>query len=69
MKVITVTSSVISKMAWANDVLIVVFENGSTYVYVNVPYVVYQAILESGSRGRAFNALVKGTFEGVKLTD
>ncbi len=69
MKVITVTSSVIFKMAYANDVLIVVFENGSVYAYENVPYVVFQAILESGSRGRAFNTLVKGTFEGVKLTD
>lgn len=60
----TVDSTAIDELGY-NDVtqtLLVTFINGDTYTYFGVPRGVYEWLLEAGSVGQMFNAVVKGNY-------
>ena len=54
-----IDSSMISRMAWEDDTLDVVFNSGTLYRYEGVKRSVFTAITGAESVGKAFNALVK----------
>ncbi len=64
MEWIQVVSSNIAAIAYASDteVLSVNFLNGSTYEYYGVPQIVFDEFLTADSKGRYFNANIKGVF-------
>lgn len=49
-----VTSSLIESVAYENGILTVYFNNGSIYVYVNVPENIVNDLLNAESKGRYF---------------
>ena len=60
MKMTPVSSSMISRMGWADSVLEVEFRKGNRKVrYQQVPEEVYQEIMDAPSIGKAFISLVK----------
>lgn len=65
MSMIRVTSSTISEIGYFSDsqVLRVKFKNGAIYEYQEVPYDVYQTVIEAESVGKAINSEVKGVYQ------
>lgn len=63
-----VQSSTIEEIGYnAKDLIMtVVFKNGATYDYQEVPSHVYEAVMESESVGKALNSEVKGNYEFIK---
>ena len=49
------------------DKLRVVFKGGGEYEYADVPRSVYESLLNAESKGKFFNANVKGSFKHTKL--
>jgi len=65
---ITVESSVISN-AWykpSQGMLVVDYENGSSYEYINVPYFVFEGLRSADSKGKFINTHIKTRFEFKK---
>lgn len=60
-----VVSSNISSIGYDPDtqVLEVEFLNGGVYEYFDVPPDIHQTLMDSGSKGRALNEFVKGTYD------
>jgi len=46
----------------ANNRLHVIFTSGETYLYSDVPFVVYQALLAADSKGAFFNANIPNIY-------
>lgn len=66
---ITVSSSQISEIGYdePNQDLYVTFKNGTTYKYFNVPFGIYQLLLNATSVGKTLNEVVKGKYDSIKL--
>lgn len=65
----TPTSSNIARIIYNDDNgdLDVEFRSGKTYRYHNVPYEVWNFLIEAPSVGRAFNSDVKGKFKEEQI--
>lgn len=61
---VLVESSMIHSVRYdpAERLLEVVFQNGGSYQFVNVPPEVYEHLLESRSKGRYFLAHIRGAY-------
>jgi len=66
---IAVSSSQISEIGYdePNQDLYVTFKNGTTYKYFNVPFGVYQLLLNATSIGKTLNEIVKGRYSSTKV--
>lgn len=64
-----VSSSQISYIGYEDDdmSLIVVFTNGSTYRYDNVPREVFDDLKSASSVGKYFNANIKNSYSNSKI--
>lgn len=56
---ITVESSNVNAVAYADGELFVEYRGGGTYVYATVPEHVFEALRQSDSTGRFMNAEIK----------
>ena len=65
---ITVNSSVIKNVWYKPSLasLVVDYNNGSSYEYLNVPYFVFEGIRSAESKGRFINKHIKTRFEFKK---
>jgi len=70
-EVTSLNSSNISKLSFISDdgesFLIVTFNNGSVYKYLNVSLEAILTVLRSTSVGSAFNQIIKNHYEVVKI--
>lgn len=57
----SVESSVISAVGYSN-VLEIQFESGRVYQYYDVPKDIYEGMLNAESKGRYFNANIRGKY-------
>ena len=53
---------------YAFNRLTVRFTNGNVYEYLEVPHSVFGQLMASESIGQAYNALVRGVYECVKIS-
>jgi hypothetical protein len=62
-------SSNIAQISWESkrEQLIVLFHNGSQYLYDGVPKKLAEEVATAESVGKAFNQLIKPRYEGVKI--
>ena len=62
---ITVQSSVIKNVWYKPSLasLVVDYQNGSSYEYLDVPYFVFEGFRSAESKGRFINKHIKTTFE------
>lgn len=70
MEMQVVSSSNIAAIGYDSDTneLVVEFNNGGVYKYLDVPFETYQELMDAESHGVYFNANIrKGGFEYVKL--
>lgn len=63
-----VLSSNIRKVGYENGDLIVEYLSGTKYRYKKVPKNLYEAMLESDSKGRFMNNSIKGKFDYEKIS-
>lgn len=63
-----VLSSNIRKVGYENGDLIVEYLSGTKYRYKKVPKNLYEAMLESDSKGRFMNYSIKGKFDYEKIS-
>ena len=63
-----VLSSNIRKVGYNGGDLIVEYSSGNKYRYKKVPREMYEAMLESDSKGRFMNNSIKGKFEYEKMS-
>lgn len=63
-----VLSSNVRKIGYHEGDLIVEYLSGAKYRYKNVPKKLYDAMLESDSKGRFMNNSIKGKFEFEKMS-
>ena len=63
-----VLSSNIRKVGYDEGDLIVEYLSGTKYRYKKVPREIYEAMLESDSKGRFMNNSIKGKFEYEKIS-
>lgn len=63
-----VLSSNIRKIGYDSGDLIVEYLSGTKYRYKKVPKKLYEAMLESDSKGRFMNNSIKGKFEYEKIS-
>jgi hypothetical protein len=61
---IALDSSSLQSVAYVPEAatLEIAFRNGSIYRYFGVPFSIYQALLEAGSKGRCFIATIRTSF-------
>lgn len=48
------------------EVLTIVFQNGDTYTYDNVPQEIYETLIHTPAPGDYFRQIIKPNFEGEK---
>lgn len=63
-----VLSSNIRKVGYDEGNLIVEYLSGTKYRYKKVPREIYEAMLESDSKGRFMNNSIKGKYEYEKIS-
>lgn len=63
-----VQSSNIRKVGYDEGDLIVEYLSGTKYRYKKVPRKIYEAMLESDSKGRFMNNSIKGKYEYEKIS-
>lgn len=63
-----VLSSNIRKVGYDEGDLVVEYLSGTKYRYKKVPKELYEAMLESDSKGRFMNSSIKGKFEYEKMS-
>ena len=63
-----VLSSNIRKVGYEDGDLIVEYLSGTKYRYKKVPKNLYEAMLESDSKGRFMNNSIKGKFDYEKIS-
>ena len=63
-------SSVIARLSYdaAGRTLKIVFQSGEVYEYYKVPRTIYDAFIQSGSKGKFLNQRIKGNFRYKKLS-
>ncbi len=59
-------SSLIYSVSYENYKLLVNFTNGTSYVYYNVPYQVYEELINSDSPGKFYNTRIRGRFSSKR---
>lgn len=66
---VTVVSDMMSSVGYDSStaVLEVEFRNGHVYEYLNVPRAHHDALLSAPSKGRYFNASLRGKFHHQRL--
>lgn len=64
---IPVSSSFIAAIGWTNGTLQVELLNGRVYEYYGVHRAVYTAFLSAPSKGKYFNAYVKGRYPSKRI--
>jgi hypothetical protein len=62
MSMIPVSSSAISAIGYAGGILAVRFHNSGTYHHHGVPYELFEAFLNSGSKGAFYNHYIRGRY-------
>jgi hypothetical protein len=62
MQMISVSSSNISSIGYANDTLYIRFNSGALYAYYNVPYSIYVSLMNASSHGKFFAENIKNTY-------
>ena len=62
MQMINVDSRNISSIGYENNILYVLFNNGSMYSYNNVPINVYREFLSASSHGKYFHTYIKKSY-------
>lgn len=60
-------SSVITGIVYTNKVLAISLKSGRKYLYSNVPKKVVDKFLTADSKGRFFNASVRGKYKVVEV--
>lgn len=65
-RMVRVESSMIAAVGFANNKLYVVFNNGTTYSYADVPVTLVAKLLRAKSKGKFFNQYVKGKYPCTK---
>ena len=63
----TVSSSTVDKVVWVNNTLIVLFMQGSVYIYKDVPETVFDAFEQAPSKGKFLNQEIVNKFETLRL--
>lgn len=68
-KWILVESSNINKISFdlSTQDLIINFKPNNTYKYKNIPYYIWEGLIESESKGKFFHKFIKEKFEYEKL--
>ncbi len=63
-----VDSSLLDKVAYdpTSQDLVITFQNGETYRYLQVPQAVYDSLMQAASKGQFFAQNIKGKFQFVK---
>ena len=51
----------------AHSTLVVAFLTGRVYAYADVAREVYDALLDAGSKGSYFNAMIRGAYSATEL--
>lgn len=64
---VPVSSSFIAAIGWTNGTLQVELLNGRIYEYYGAPRSVYSAFLSAPSKGKYFNAYVKGRYTSKRV--
>ncbi|MBS1984510.1 MAG: KTSC domain-containing protein [Bdellovibrionales bacterium] len=66
---VPVTSSDLAEVGYdpSSMTLEVLFTKGGLYQYFDVPEVVFQELLQAGSKGRYFNQNIKNNYRYIKL--
>jgi len=61
----TVDSTTLQALGYdeARELLELEFRSGAIYQYLHVPQAVYEGLLDAPSKGRFFNAAIRGRFE------
>ena len=68
MNMISVASKNIAAIGYDGGVLYIKFKSGSLHKYSNVPQHVYGAFISADSKGRYYNAHIRGRYEkSIKL--
>ncbi len=69
MERIPVESSNIASIGYDEDTntLEIEFHNGGVYQYFDVPFLVYDGMMEAGSKGQYLAQQIKGQFRYVKV--
>ena len=62
-----VKSSNIRRIGYEDNNLIVEYLSGTKYKYKKVPKEIYDAMLESDSKGRFMNSVIKGKYDYEKV--
>lgn len=60
-------SSLISSISYDKFQLLINFKNGTSYIYYNVPYNVYEDLANAKSAGKFYNQKIKGYFQSKKV--
>ena len=66
-----VTSSQIASVGYhyAASMMVIEFTNGSVYEYEDVPYDIYETLIESKSLGTYFHKRIRDQFNTIKVED
>ena len=67
MRRVPVESSSLDSVGYENEVLEIRFDNGGIYRYHGVPAEVHAELMEADSKGRFFNAEVRGAYRFTRL--
>jgi hypothetical protein len=57
------SSSAIASVDYENGYLTVVFRDGTSYIYKNVPQSVYEELVVAGSAGAYFNRNIRDSYD------
>jgi|694.fasta_scaffold127220_5 hypothetical protein len=62
-------SSFIIKVSWYEDaeVLMVTFNTGSIWIYNEVPFEIYSALVKAHSHGKFFNSNIRNMYSGQRI--
>lgn len=61
-------SSLIDSVGYDNFKLLIRFKNQKAYIYYNVPYSLYEELVNSSSPGSIYNKKIKGKFKSTKIS-
>jgi len=54
---------------YATNMMVIEFKNGSVYEYEDVPYDIYETLIESKSLGTYFHKRIRDEFNTIKVED
>lgn len=67
MQMFPVASSSLSAIGYENGTLVVTFRDGRAYRYSGVPQSTADGLLKAASKGRYYQAFVRGRFPSVRI--